>query len=160
MKVATWHVDGHDFAVGQWVEILLPSQAVRRGAADQCRRAGHANADPPPDLSGIPAPGSRLRRATTYDTQPDSFAVLADVTQGQAGRYRVYLDVYERLLTEVEDASILESALGGVDTAARTKIVWQILAELAGHGVAGRLFHPVRAELGARLADRHDARAG
>ncbi|HEY1345682.1 MAG TPA: DUF6519 domain-containing protein [Streptosporangiaceae bacterium] len=137
VKVPTWHLDGHDLDTGQWVEVLLPGQPsgeVRliRAAAPKSRTLTLS-----PDLSGIPAPGSRLRRATTYDTQPDSFAALADVTQGKAGRYRVYLDVYERLLTQVEDVSILESALGGVDTAARTKIVWQVRVGLAGPAAQG-----------------------
>ena len=39
--------------------------------------------------------------------------------------YLVYLDVWERHLTSLDDEDIRESALGGPDTATRTKIVWQ-----------------------------------
>lgn len=38
----------------------------------------------------------------------------------------VYLDVWERHITALEDPTIQEVALGGPDTATRTKIVWQV----------------------------------
>ena len=38
----------------------------------------------------------------------------------------VYLDVWERLVTSVEDPSIREVALGGPDTTTRTQVVWQV----------------------------------
>ena len=38
----------------------------------------------------------------------------------------VYLDVWERLITALEDDDIREVALGGPDTAARAKVVWQV----------------------------------
>ncbi|HYH84529.1 MAG TPA: DUF6519 domain-containing protein [Pyrinomonadaceae bacterium] len=37
----------------------------------------------------------------------------------------VYLDVWERLITGIEDPSIREVALGGPDTTTRTQVVWQ-----------------------------------
>jgi len=40
--------------------------------------------------------------------------------------YLVYLDVWERHITYIEDANIREVALGGPDTATRTKVVWQV----------------------------------
>lgn len=38
----------------------------------------------------------------------------------------LYLEVWEREITAFEDPSIVEVALGGADTALRTKVVWQI----------------------------------
>ncbi|MFO0699088.1 MAG: DUF6519 domain-containing protein [Nitrospira sp.] len=38
----------------------------------------------------------------------------------------VYLDVWERHITAVEDEYIREKALGGPDTTSRTKVVWQV----------------------------------
>src|SRR6266404_5787372 len=38
----------------------------------------------------------------------------------------VYLDVWERHITALEDDDIREVALGGPDTAARAKVVWQV----------------------------------
>jgi hypothetical protein len=40
--------------------------------------------------------------------------------------YLVYLDVWERHVTYLEDALIREVALGGPDTATRAQIIWQI----------------------------------
>jgi hypothetical protein len=70
-----------------------------------------------------------LRRLTTYLNQPDR------PVPGPAGNnnpalanYLVYLDVWERHLTCVEDGWIREVALGGPDTATRAKVVWQVKA--------------------------------
>lgn len=43
----------------------------------------------------------------------------------QSGRYLVYLDVWERHITSLEDPHIRESALGGADTTTRIQLVWQ-----------------------------------
>jgi hypothetical protein len=58
-----------------------------------------------------------------------------------AGRQLVYLDVWQRHITALDDAGIREVALGGPDTATRTKIVWQVktLAGNAGLKCAGDL---------------------
>jgi hypothetical protein len=40
--------------------------------------------------------------------------------------YLVYLDVWERHKTALEDPEICEKALGGPDTAARAEVVWQV----------------------------------
>ena len=58
------------------------------------------------------------------DKQPDlpgiSLGGLAD------GLYLAYLDVWQRHITALEDDAIREVALGGPDTATRTKTVWQV----------------------------------
>ena len=63
----------------------------------------------------------------TFTTQNDypgaSLPVRLD------GAYLVYLDVWERHVTALEDDSIREKALGGPDTASRSKIVWQVKVE-------------------------------
>jgi hypothetical protein len=47
--------------------------------------------------------------------------------------YLIYLDAWERHITFIEDNSIPEPALGGVDTCSRAKLVWRIGAlELKG----------------------------
>lgn len=38
----------------------------------------------------------------------------------------VYLDIWEREVTYIEDPDLLEPALGGPDTATRTQVVWQV----------------------------------
>jgi hypothetical protein len=69
-----------------------------------------------------------MRRVLTYLTQPDlpNADALAQTLGNAAAAYLVYLDVWERHITWIEDASIQEVALGGPDTATRAKIVWQV----------------------------------
>ncbi len=68
---------------------------------------------------------------TTFYKQPEAFLdrELADDRLPDRP-YVVYLRVWERHITAVEDPSIRELALGenGPDTAARSKIVWQVRA--------------------------------
>ena len=49
-----------------------------------------------------------------------------------AGRHLVYLDVWQRHLTALDDPEIREVALGGPDTATRTKTVWQVRTRRVG----------------------------
>lgn len=64
---------------------------------------------------------------TTLLTQPDMPGVtLAELGVAQAGAYAVYLDVWERLITALDNPLIRETALGGPDTSVRTKLVWQV----------------------------------
>jgi hypothetical protein len=55
---------------------------------------------------------------------PKDQHVTADGNGG--AHYLVYLDVWEREVTSLEDDVIRESALGGVDTATRAEVVFQI----------------------------------
>ncbi len=68
-------------------------------------------------------------RLTSYLNQPDlpGATALQDV-----GWYVVYLDVWLRLLTALDDPSIREVALGGPDTATREKTIWQVKYWFAG----------------------------
>ncbi|MEM8961670.1 MAG: DUF6519 domain-containing protein [Acidobacteriota bacterium] len=50
------------------------------------------------------------------------------------GRYVVYLDVFERHITALEDPQLLEPALGGPDTATRQQVVWQVRLALVASG--------------------------
>jgi hypothetical protein len=62
-----------------------------------------------------------------YSRQPDLVRANDDeIRKLAAGTYLFYLDVWERLVTALEDPSIREVALGGADTAARTKLTWQV----------------------------------
>src|ERR1700731_3051521 len=64
---------------------------------------------------------------TTLLTQPDMPGVtLAELGVTQSGVYAVYLDVWERLITALDNPLIRETALGGPDTSVRTKLVWQV----------------------------------
>ena len=59
----------------------------------------------------------------TLTAQPDLPGTTAIA---EAGFHLVYLDVWQRHLTALDDDSIREQALGGPDTATRTRTVWQI----------------------------------
>jgi hypothetical protein len=61
-----------------------------------------------------------------------SFPDLVFANQSPAGTYCVYLDVWDRHMTAVEDPSIRETALGGPDTATRVRTVWQVRLQRAG----------------------------
>lgn len=62
-------------------------------------------------------------QVANYLNQPD-----LNPTSGSliSGRYLVYVDVWQRHVTAIEDESIKEIALGGPDTGTRTKTVWQV----------------------------------
>lgn len=73
---------------------------------------------------------SEVKDATTYRNQPD-YPVAAEEVLG-AGNHLVYLDVWERHITHIEDDLIREVALGGPDTATRAQLVWQVKATSDG----------------------------
>lgn len=66
----------------------------------------------------------RERLHTRYEAQKD-FPTLPE-NLAQSENCLVYLDVWERHITALEDDDIREKALGGPDTATRTKVVWQV----------------------------------
>jgi hypothetical protein len=49
-------------------------------------------------------------------------------TENAPRDYLLHLDVWERLVTAAEDPDLQDVALGGLDTAARTQVVWQVRA--------------------------------
>jgi Family of unknown function (DUF6519) len=68
---------------------------------------------------------------TFYQSQPD-FPNAPDVipllTSAQATAAIIYLDVWSRHVTSLDDPLIREIALGGPDTASRVRTVWQVKA--------------------------------
>jgi Family of unknown function (DUF6519) len=73
-----------------------------------------------------------VRRIASFLTQPDFAGVPPALPAVDQGLYLAYLDVWERHVTALEDGSIREIALGGPDTATRTKTVWQVKLERLG----------------------------
>ncbi|WP_406641326.1 DUF6519 domain-containing protein [Amycolatopsis sp. WGS_07] len=67
-------------------------------------------------------------RATRYWSQPEAYLDQEKDTLPENGPFVVYLRVWERLITALQDPAIREIALGdpGPDTAARAKVVWQV----------------------------------
>jgi hypothetical protein len=66
-----------------------------------------------------------LGTETTYLNQPDLPHPSA-IAPSEGRTDLVYLDVWQRHITAIEDPEIREPALGGPDTATRTKTVWQV----------------------------------
>jgi hypothetical protein len=133
--VSTCHVDGRALAADDPVEVLVPGAApvpARLRDADAAARTVAFDGDVPGLADGVAA---SLRRRPSWRTQPDLDAVRPD----GAGRYVVYADVWERLVTILDDPRIAERALGqAADTTARTKAVWQLrLARVGDVGNGG-----------------------
>ena len=126
LGLSRWTVDDMSFAANQYLQLFDPT---RPGTTVVCKitavdyAAGQVTVD---TTLGIPAGDANVQasRLVTYKTQPYLVAPPPLFT-GQ-GPVELYIDVWERLITSAEDDSIREIALGGADTAARTKVVWQI----------------------------------
>jgi len=133
VKVAIWSPDSRDFAVGQFVT-AYDEEAPATSAipltvtfADSTSNTLTLDSIPPGQTNlgtlfqafALP----RLRRNATYNYQP---YYTDPGTTRSPGIYLAYLDVWERLRTPLEEPGTKEVALGGVDTAARTQLVWQV----------------------------------
>jgi hypothetical protein len=62
----------------------------------------------------------------TYGTQPDCPLSDGEERLPYDLPFLVYLHVWERHITAIEDPGIREVALGGPDTSTRAKVVWQV----------------------------------
>jgi hypothetical protein len=63
--------------------------------------------------------------AQDFLEQPD-FPTTDDDAPPTGGGFLVYLEVFERSLVAAQDDTIAEPALEGVDTAARSRLIWQV----------------------------------
>ncbi len=130
-------LDGAELAAHQWVEVLDKDESVisRVSAVDVATRTLTLATSIGP-LSGA----IRLRRRASYADQPDlpvpEHTIRPSATDPRVldlpeGSYLAYLDVWERAITALDEPTISEPALG-VDTATRSKVVWQLrLLDLA-----------------------------
>jgi len=133
LQVGQWTLDGMPFAVNQLVEVFddvaqpfaPPAFTATVAQISKISQAkGQISLTPAVDISAGLNPS--IRRVLTYSTQPDYPDPEAlDQTLADAA-YLAYLDVWERHITYIEDNSIREVALGGPDTATRSKIIWQM----------------------------------
>ncbi len=126
LTVGQWTVDDVSFAINQY--LLLSDDSGSVGETAICQITGIDYAKMQLTVSGgnnlsalTMSKIGRARRLITYLNQPywPNPTALAASTQ-------LYIDVWERLITSYEDDSIREVALNCVDTAARTKVIWQI----------------------------------
>ncbi|MGA3007941.1 MAG: DUF6519 domain-containing protein [Opitutaceae bacterium] len=88
--------------------------------------------------------------AQTYLVNPGvtDADLLDELTGGSAYALRLYLEVWQRLVTVLDDPCLREPALGQADTTARLQTVWRVVAEpvtAAGTPVAGTIAQPLAA---------------
>jgi hypothetical protein len=129
---APLHDDGFRLVSG-FAE-LTPAEAAR---------PGNAPLNPAPGASellltagrfyagGVLVVNERLVRVAAQPELPSSAELTASglpapLLPTAAGSYLAYLDVWPRHRTALEDSSLREIALGGPDTATRTKNSWQV----------------------------------
>lgn len=68
---------------------------------------------------------------------PNDATLLASLRQGSIQAIQVYLEVWQRLVTGLDDPCLLEPALGRADTTLRLQTVWRVIAEgVAASGAA------------------------
>jgi hypothetical protein len=125
ITVARWTVDEVSFQTGQYLQ-LWDDAGKKAVVTAKIAKLDYANKrltlDREPK-SLVQGTKYHALRVTTYLTQPS----LPNPPRLAGGiTLQIYLDVWERLVTAIEDASIREVALGGPDTAARTRVVWQV----------------------------------
>lgn len=139
VTVASLVLDGSQLAPQEWAEVIDGSgdSVVARVEAIDVAQRTLTLSRPVNALAGDLV----LRRRTSYAVQPDlpgpEFTTRASRTSPNVldlaeGTYLGFLDVWERSITALDDATISEPALG-VDTTTRSKVVWQLrLLDLAG----------------------------
>jgi hypothetical protein len=116
------------FETGQYVEIFddgakFASEFCKITNATKVGTTTQLTLDAEPKQYQIP----KVRNVCTYKTQPDyPLPNGSTIQKDSSGKFLVYLDVWERHITHLEDASCGEVALGGADTATRAKVVWQV----------------------------------
>jgi hypothetical protein len=83
----------------------------------------------------LPPPRTPRTRSTTYYNQsgfPLTRAEARERYKLPATPFLLYLDVWERFVSAIEEPGIREVALGGPETAARSQVVWQVRAAPLG----------------------------
>ncbi|HEY0614352.1 MAG TPA: DUF6519 domain-containing protein, partial [Candidatus Elarobacter sp.] len=129
--VARWTADGVAFAPDQYVQFVN-----LRAVQPQIPTRKIVAVDYSKMLLTLDAPiryfqNAAVRRLVTYKSQPflpDAPALAPTHKNGNSSSYQLYLDVWERVVTYLQDDAIREVALNGPDTAVRTQVVWQVKA--------------------------------
>ena len=109
-------MDGQRFQVGEWFALQPKGELFKITAIDQEQRLLTFDRDLPTTST------LEFRRITTYKTQID-YPAPATI---ETGNYLVYLDVWQRHITAIDDPELREVALNVPDTATRIKTLWQV----------------------------------
>ncbi|WP_028580799.1 DUF6519 domain-containing protein [Desulfogranum japonicum] len=121
-------LDGKQLKEDEWIEVFIDDHfskivKIEKVAVDTITFAsGPIILTPNFTLSeAIPA----VRRVHTYSDQP-FYPQLKPISSLKSGNYLVYLDVWERFISAIDDPDIREKALGGIETTCRSKLIWQV----------------------------------
>lgn len=126
VEVAELKVDGQEFDKHQWVHIFTDENPEGILALINAVNTSTNTLTFNRNISSLHGGTSpRLRRMIPYSGQQD-YQDPADWQPTPRRTYLVYLDVWERHITFIEDEELKEVALGGPDTATRTKIISQV----------------------------------
>lgn len=112
---------GRYYVDGLLVESILPA-FVRPGTETVRFGAPESTTTTDTEIGRLKAPQLSYYEQPSYPLDPELNPLKMP--------FLVYLDVWERHLCYVEDPDIREVALQGPDTAARSKIVWQVKTAL------------------------------
>jgi uncharacterized protein DUF6519 len=115
-------------------DVIGPSGAPKHDAGFGVNIAGAPNGDFKIGKGRFYVDGILCENETEilFTKQPD----LPGINKLTAkGGYVVYLDVWQRHLTALDDPEIREVALGGPDTATRTKTIWQVRTAAVGANI-------------------------
>jgi len=140
VRVSQWLVDGLPYQQGQWVlpvsvdpsnppDVPFASTPTQINSVDPNSRTITLNSAPTPPANSIQN-GFRLIRIPTFLHQPDYVptddGLKALKNLSTDGKLLVYLDVWERHVSFVQNPWIREVALGGPGTCVRSQLLAQI----------------------------------
>src|SRR5579864_631418 len=138
LSVVGTHAGQTPFTASMWIEVAttdgnLIAQAQVSGVTAAVAPATTSQLSLQNLSASLPAPQTAVmvRPLITYLTQPDlpsPQAIDMSVVQGTyfGNTYVAYLDVFERLITALDDPEIREVALNGPDTGTRSRTTWQV----------------------------------
>jgi hypothetical protein len=75
-------------------------------------------------VDGILCDNTDVKDTITYLDQP--YLEVTDSLESAQFPFLVYLDVWEEIVTVIDDPELLEPALSGLDTTARTRVQWAV----------------------------------
>ena len=76
-------------------------------------------------------------QAYLVNPNPTDAALLAELSSGTARAIRVWLEVWQRLVTALDDGCLRDPALGQADTTTRVQTIWRVVAEAVPASTSG-----------------------
>jgi hypothetical protein len=112
------------------IDALSLSPEETKALKDQLKKEGALIAPGRYYVGGLLAENERVASFFQQPSKPFDADGLKKMQNEAKGPLLIYLDVWERHITAIEDDRIRESALGGPDTATRAKVTWVMRARV------------------------------